>query len=81
MDGAPNPESKDVESSSHDEGNSPAQCGCLGDPFAGVPSEARPDRKPSAGGLRHATCPDCGLVYWTNRATDLCMECAQGRTP
>jgi len=21
------------------------------------------------------TCPGCGLVYWTNRATDLCVEC------
>lgn len=27
------------------------------------------------GGLRKVTCPGCGLVFWTNRNTDLCIEC------
>ena len=57
------------------------QCCCTQDPFSGLPPELQPKPNPVAGGLRHATCPGCGLVYWTNRATDLCMECAKGRTP
>lgn len=30
---------------------------------------------PKKSDLRKVTCPGCGLVYWTNRATDLCMDC------
>jgi hypothetical protein len=56
-------------------------CCCSQDPFAGLPPELQPKPKPVTGSLRHATCPDCGLIYWTNRATDLCMECAKGKTP
>jgi hypothetical protein len=26
-------------------------------------------------GLRKVKCPACGLEYWTNRKTDLCIEC------
>jgi len=44
------------------------------DGFADLPPELRPrERKES--GLRQVTCPGCGLVYWTNRSIDLCMEC------
>jgi hypothetical protein len=56
-------------------------CSCTQNPFAGLPPELQPKPKPSAGGLRHATCPGCGLIYWTNRATDLCLECAKSAKP
>jgi len=55
-------------------GTSP-QCICVQDPFAALPPEARPRTRPRMGGLRKVTCPGCGLVYWTNRKTDLCPEC------
>lgn len=50
-------------------------CACSQDPFAALPPELRPKSKPKIGGLRKVTCPGCGLVYWTNRATDLCVDC------
>ena len=37
-------------------------------------TDMRPRRKESRT-LRKVTCPGCGLVYRTNRKTDLCMEC------
>ena len=52
----------------------PVLCVCVGDGFAALPPELRPrTRKKSS--LRKVTCPGCGLVYSTNRSTDLCMEC------
>ena len=53
----------------------PVQCTCITDPFLSLPPElrSRPNKKKSS--LRKVTCPGCGLVYWTNRETDLCMEC------
>jgi hypothetical protein len=45
------------------------------DPFADLPPELRPRQVQKIGGLRKVTYPGCGLVYWTNRATDLCVEC------
>jgi hypothetical protein len=54
----------------------PAPCSCVQDPFAELPPEVRP--RPIGGtktGLRKVTCPGCGLVYWTNRPTDLCVDC------
>ncbi len=54
--------------------NRPVQCACVTDSFLSLPPELRPrPRKKSS--LRKVTCPGCGLVYWTNRETDLCMEC------
>jgi len=54
-----------------------AQCTCVTGSFAPLPPELRPrPRKKSS--LRKAACPGCGLVYWTNRPTDLCMECEKG---
>lgn len=50
-------------------------CDCPQDPFAALPPELRPQAAPPMRGLRKATCPGCGLVYWTNRATDLCADC------
>jgi hypothetical protein len=50
-------------------------CGCQKmDPFGDLPPELRP-RKQKQSDLRKATCPTCGLVYWTNRDTDVCMAC------
>ncbi len=49
-------------------------CTCGKDAFAALPPELRP-RAQKKSSLRQVTCPGCGLVYWTNRATDLCMEC------
>ena len=52
----------------------PVPCTCVKDSFAVLPPELRP-RPKNKSSLRKATCPGCGLVYSTNRATDLCMEC------
>jgi len=51
-----------------------AQCTCVTNPFAALPPELRP-RPQKKSSLRKVTCPGCGLVYWTNRDTNLCMEC------
>jgi hypothetical protein len=53
----------------------PSGCACVSDPFAALPPELRPKSKSTMGGLRKVTCPGCGLAYWTNRATDLCVDC------
>lgn len=51
------------------------QCTCALDPFATLPPELRPKPVQKVSDLRQVTCPACGLVYWTNSATDLCMNC------
>lgn len=57
-------------------------CECPQDPFAALPPELRPQNPPPRRGLRKATCPGCGLVYWTNRAADLCADCERrGQKP
>ena len=51
-------------------------CTCTKDGFAVLPPELRPQpRKKSS--LRKVKCPGCGLVYWTNRDGDLCMDCGK----
>jgi hypothetical protein len=50
-------------------------CSCIKDPFADLPPELRPKAEEKISDLRKVTCPGCGLVYWTNRKTDLCVEC------
>ena len=50
-------------------------CICMQDPYAALPPELRPKPEQKLGGLRKVTCPGCGLVYSTNRKTDLCIEC------
>lgn len=50
-------------------------CTCGQDPFAALPPELRPRLAPKKGGLRKITCRGCGLSYWTNRTTDLCIDC------
>jgi hypothetical protein len=49
---------------------------CCTDPFAGLPPELRPLPAVKKTGLRQVTCPQCGLVYLTNRATDVCLGCS-----
>jgi hypothetical protein len=56
-------------------GETPLLCSCSPEPFAELPPELRPPSKSSLSGLRQVTCPGCGLVYRTNRATDLCADC------
>jgi hypothetical protein len=53
------------------------QCCCNTDPFAALPPEERPRNKSPLDNLRHVICPVCGLEYWTNRAGDICSECAK----
>jgi len=50
-------------------------CTCVQDPFANLPSGLRPKRVDKMGRLRKVTCPGCGTAYWTNRKTDVCIEC------
>lgn len=52
-------------------------CSCVSDPYADLPPELRPKAADprKKGGIRKATCPGCGMTYWTNRATDLCIDC------
>ncbi len=59
--------------------NTPVPCACNADPFAALPPEERPRDKPPMGNLRHVVCPVCGLEYWTNRAGDVCSDCAKGK--
>jgi small redox-active disulfide protein 2 len=54
---------------------SPGGCECSPDPFADLPPERRPATKPATSLLRRVFCPGCGLSYWTNRSTDLCVDC------
>lgn len=57
-----------------DETKAPA-CACVQDPYAALPPELRPRQKSWKDGLRKVTCPGCGFQYWTNRKTDLCVDC------
>ena len=50
-------------------------CSCMSDPFTSLPPELRPRPKDVLSGLRKVKCPACGFSYWTNRDTDLCIEC------
>jgi len=56
-------------------GGKPPLCTCITDPFANLPPELRPHNRNPMGDLRKVTCPGCGLVYWTNRQIDLCIDC------
>lgn len=57
------------------------KCACTADPFADLPPELRPPAAPRQDSLRKVSCPRCGLEYWTNRKTDLCMRCEQKPPP
>jgi predicted ATP-grasp superfamily ATP-dependent carboligase len=50
-------------------------CACVQDPYADLPTKLRPRPVEKLDDLRKVTCPGCGLVYWTNRKPDLCIEC------
>jgi hypothetical protein len=61
-------------SGSKDRRESAPECTCVREGFDAVPPELRPRPKKKSS-LRKVTCPGCGLVYSTNRETDLCMDC------
>jgi hypothetical protein len=65
--------SKGANTMSNKPGGGDGGCACNRDPFASLPPEMRPQRKEATGGLRKATCPVCGLNYWTNRGADICI--------
>lgn len=67
-------ETADERAASAQTGATPKGC-CCGDPYASLPAELRPKPAVKNAGLRQATCPTCGLVYWTNRETDVCIRC------
>ena len=50
-------------------------CSCLTDPFTSLPPELRPRNVDVMKGLRKVNCPSCGFEYWTNRDTDICIDC------
>lgn len=52
-----------------------ASCSCVQDPFAALPADMRPPTQAKKGGLREVICPGCGIKFWTNRSTDVCLEC------
>jgi len=52
----------------------PPQCACIKDPFAVLPPEMRP-RSQKKSNLRQVACLGCGLVFWTNRETNYCLDC------
>jgi len=52
----------------------PEVCSCVTDPFAAVPPELQPQPK-KKGSLHKVDCPACGKEYWTNRETELCIDC------
>jgi hypothetical protein len=54
---------------------SESKCSCFQDPFAILPPEVRPPQRTWMDDLRQVTCPGCGFQYWTNRKTDLCVDC------
>lgn len=57
-----------------DDGERPVPCACVTDPFLSLPPELRPRPKKKSS-LHQVTCRGCGLVFWTNRETEYCMEC------
>lgn len=61
-------------SESKDRKEGSLECTCMQDGFGALPPELRPRPKKN-NNLRKVTCPGCGLVYRTNRETDLCMDC------
>ena len=50
-------------------------CTCTQDLFADLPVELRPKPVSNMNGLREVTCPGCTVVYWTNRITDVRIDC------
>ena len=57
-----------------EKGDDARGCSCMRDGFGALPPELRPRPKKNSN-LRKVTCPGCGMVYRTNRETDLCLTC------
>lgn len=53
----------------------PSNCNCVKDPYADLPPVLRPKNTTWKTGFCQVTCPGCGLEYWTNTESDLCMDC------
>jgi hypothetical protein len=51
-----------------------AGCPCT-DPFGELPAALLPKTESPMRGLRQLNCPQCGLKFWTNRTTELCLDC------
>jgi hypothetical protein len=68
-------EEKDKSKNPHPQVEGKPLCTCVSDTFASLPPDLRPRSKNTMSDLRKVTCPGCGLNYWTNRKTDLCIEC------
>jgi hypothetical protein len=66
---------KDKTESNQNEELEKPLCSCMTDPFSNLPPELRPRTKDVMSGLRMVNCPDCGFSYWTNRDTNLCIDC------
>lgn len=66
---------KDEHENKEPKAGKPLLCTCVQDPFTALPPELRPRQKSTMGNLRKVTCPGCGLTYWTNRKTDVCVNC------
>jgi hypothetical protein len=66
---------KDKTEPKHNEELEKPLCSCMSDPFSNLPPELRPHPKDVLSGLRKVTCPVCGFDYWTNRNTDICIDC------
>jgi hypothetical protein len=69
-----NDEIEKTESKIQEEFEKPV-CSCMSDPFSNLPPELRPHPKDVLSGLCKVTCPVCGFDYWTNRNTDICIDC------
>lgn len=52
-----------------------SSCSCVKNPYTDLPPELRPKNRDWKTGLRQVTCPGCGLDYWTNAVSDLCIDC------
>lgn len=59
-----------------------ARCTCGKELHLDPPPEAGARKAQGKSDLRQITCPACGMPYWTNRRTDLCIDCERsGRRP
>lgn len=56
----------------------PGNCSCASDPYAALPAERRP-RVKKRGSLRRVCCTACGKEYFTNRRTDICLDCEESQ--
>lgn len=56
-----------------------SSCDCVQNPFDSLPPEIRPTNRSWKSKFRQVICPGCGLSYWTNISSDLCLVCKKKR--